>query len=183
MLQAMYETTAGQRGERAVLTVYTADRTADALAAMSDAERNAVVRAELERLYPGCSPEIERTVTVAWCLRPPSPDVTLRSLDGAYSHFRPGDVTRFGPRLAEPIGRLHLAGEHTDPWQATMNGALASGVRAAREYPRPTRLNRPEVQDRPAWCERIEARGCLARAVRAASARSPSAGRRSGPAC
>jgi exopolyphosphatase/guanosine-5'-triphosphate,3'-diphosphate pyrophosphatase len=48
LLQAMYETTAGQPGERAVLTVYTADRTADTLAAMPEAERRAV---------PGISPQ------------------------------------------------------------------------------------------------------------------------------
>jgi monoamine oxidase len=125
LVQATYETTAGQAGERAVLTVYTADRTADRLAAMSDDERLAVCRTELEMLYPGCSEEIERVVTVAW---------TADSLPGgAYSHFRPGDLTRFGPWLAGPVGRLHLAGEHTDQWQATMNGALASGQRAARE--------------------------------------------------
>src|SRR5213082_3122180 len=52
---------------------------------------------------------------------------------GAYSHFRPGEMQRFGPVLAGPAGRVHVAGEHTDPWQATMNGALASGLRAARE--------------------------------------------------
>jgi monoamine oxidase len=125
LVQATYETTAGQAGERAVLTVYTADRTADTLAVMTDDERLAVCRAELERLYPGCSGEIEQAVTVAW---------TADSWPGgAYSHFRPGDVTRFGPWLTGPVGRLHLAGEHTDQWQATMNGALASGQRAARE--------------------------------------------------
>jgi monoamine oxidase len=124
-LMAMYETTAGQPVERAVLTVYTADTVADALTAMSDAERRAVCLTELERLYPGCSADIERVVAVAWDMTPP--------LSGAYSHFRPGDMVRFGPGLAEPIGRLHLAGEHTDQWQATMNGALASGLRAASE--------------------------------------------------
>jgi monoamine oxidase len=125
LIQATYETTAGQPGTRAVLTVYTADRTADALAAMSDDERLAVCGTELEWLYPGCSDEIERAVTVAWTADSPT--------GGAYSHFRPGDLTRFGPWLAGPVGRLHLAGEHTDQWQATMNGALASGQRAARE--------------------------------------------------
>jgi monoamine oxidase len=124
-VQATYEATAGQPGERAVLTVYTADRTADALAAMSDDERLAVCRAELERLYPGCSDEIEQAVTVAWTADTPS--------GGAYSHFQPGELTRFGPWLAGPVGRLHLAGEHTDQWQATMNGALSSGLRAAGE--------------------------------------------------
>jgi monoamine oxidase len=125
LLQAMYETTAGLPGAGAVLTVYTADKAADTLTAMSDAERRAVCLNELERLYPGCSVEIEEMVTVAW---------SGAGLTGAaYSHFRPGDVTRLGPWLAEPVGRLHLAGEHTDKWQATMNGALASGLRAASE--------------------------------------------------
>jgi monoamine oxidase len=42
-------------------------------------------------------------------------------------------LTRFGPWLARPAGRLHFAGEHTDHWQATLNGALNSGRRAAQE--------------------------------------------------
>ena len=42
-------------------------------------------------------------------------------------------MARFAPALARPFGRVHLAGEHTDAWQATMNGALASGMRAAGE--------------------------------------------------
>jgi monoamine oxidase len=125
LVQATYETTAGQPGERAVLTVYTADRTAETLAALSDDERLALCRRELEPLYPGISAAIERTVTMAWT-------ASTRS-GGAYSHFQPGELTRFGPWLSGPVGRLHLAGEHTDQWQATMNGALASGVRAARE--------------------------------------------------
>jgi monoamine oxidase len=124
-VQASYETTAGQPGDRAILTVYTADTVAARLARLTDDERRAACLADLERLYPGCSGEIERMVTVAWDAG--------RPLGGAYSHFRPGDMQRFGPWLAEPFGRLHLAGEHTDQWQATMNGALASGVRAAQE--------------------------------------------------
>jgi monoamine oxidase len=108
-----------------VLTVYTGDQTADRVAALPEADRLAAILAELEQLYPGCSSEIERAVTVAW-------DHASQP-GGAYSHFRPGDLTRYGPWLARPCGRLHFAGEHTDPWQATMNGALASGERAARE--------------------------------------------------
>jgi len=125
LVQATYETTAGQDGERAVLTIYTADSAADTLAALSEAERLAAVTAELELLYPGCSGEIEQAVTVAW--------TAASATGGAYSHFQPGELTRYGPWLAGPVGRLHLAGEHTDQWQATMNGALASGQRAARE--------------------------------------------------
>jgi monoamine oxidase len=125
LVQATYETTAGQSGERAILTVYTADRTADKLAAMPEERRLLACLAELDRLYPGFSGAVEQTVTIPWNASSPA--------GGAYSHFRPGDVERFGPALAQPAGRVYLAGEHTDPWQATMNGALASGQRAARE--------------------------------------------------
>ena len=125
LVQATYETTAGQPGQRAVLTVYTGDQTADMLAALPEAERLAACLDELAQLYPGCSRQVERAVTVPW-------DASSAS-GGAYSHFRPGDLTRFGPWLAQPFGRLHVAGEHTDQWQATMNGALASGLRAAGE--------------------------------------------------
>ena len=125
LLQATYETTAGQPGPRAILTVYTADRAADALAAMSDEQRLATCVDELDGLYPGFRREVEQAVTVAW-------DGSSRA-GGAYSHFRPGEMARFGPALARSFGRVHLAGEHTDAWQATMNGALASGMRAAGE--------------------------------------------------
>jgi monoamine oxidase len=125
VVQATYETTAGQPGERAILTVYTADAVAGHLAALSEAERRAACLADLERLYPGCTQDIERVVTVAWDAAGPR--------GGAYSHFQPGQMRQFGPWLAQPFGRLHLAGEHTDQWQATMNGALASGARAGQE--------------------------------------------------
>jgi len=125
LVQATYETTAGQPGPRAVLTIYTADATTDTLAAMSEERRLLACLAELDALYPGFSAEVERAVTIPWNAESPA--------GGAYSHFRPGEMGRFGPVLARPVGRLHFAGEHTDPWQATMNGALASGIRAAHE--------------------------------------------------
>ncbi len=49
--------------------------------------------------------------------------------DGAYSTAG-GDEDL----LAAPAGRLHFAGEHTaGPWAGLMEGALRSGIRAARE--------------------------------------------------
>jgi monoamine oxidase len=53
---------------------------------------------------------------------------------GAYSTA--GLATEAGDeeRLAEPCGPLHFAGEHTaGPWSGLMEGALRSGVRAARD--------------------------------------------------
>ena len=49
--------------------------------------------------------------------------------DGAYSAAGLDEHA-----LAAPAGRLHFAGEHTaGPWAGLMEGALRSGIRAARE--------------------------------------------------
>jgi monoamine oxidase len=122
--RAAYDGTRGQPGERGILTIYIAGRSAAALAPLAEAARQAQVLAQLEQVFPGCQALFERGISLVWSLEPAS--------RGAYSHFRPGQLTRFGPLLTEPLGPLYLAGEHTDPWQATMNGALASGQRAAR---------------------------------------------------
>jgi monoamine oxidase len=51
--------------------------------------------------------------------------------DGAYSAAGLDEQA-----LAAPAGRLHFAGEHTaGPWAGLMEGALRSGIRAAREIP------------------------------------------------
>lgn len=42
-------------------------------------------------------------------------------------------MTRWLPELARPDGRIHFAGEHTSVLAVTMEGALESGVRAARQ--------------------------------------------------
>jgi monoamine oxidase len=39
----------------------------------------------------------------------------------------------FLPHLARPEGRVHFAGDHTSAWSGWMQGALESGLRAARE--------------------------------------------------
>jgi hypothetical protein len=53
---------------------------------------------------------------------------------GAYSVIRPGAAERMAA-LAEPFGRVVLAGEHTagPAWHGTLEGALRSGMRAARQ--------------------------------------------------
>jgi monoamine oxidase len=124
-LQSAWDSTGAQAGERGILTLYKAGRQVVALAALPEEERLARCLAQLEQVYPGCSAEFELGTAVDWDADP--------AARGAYSHFAPGELTAFAPWLARSEGRIHFAGEHTDPWQATMNGALASGMRAARE--------------------------------------------------
>ena len=51
----------------------------------------------------------------------------------AYSVPTPGQITRHLSKLGQPHGRIHFAGEHTTILSATIEGALRSGARAARE--------------------------------------------------
>jgi monoamine oxidase len=45
----------------------------------------------------------------------------------------PGQVQGLLGALRQAHGRVHFAGEHTSAMRATMEGALRSGARAARE--------------------------------------------------
>ncbi len=53
---------------------------------------------------------------------------------GSVGLLLPGTLTRYGAALREPIGRIHWAGSETSTvWCGHMEGALASGERAAAE--------------------------------------------------
>lgn len=46
----------------------------------------------------------------------------------------PGFLTRFGPHLHEPVGRMYFAGtECASEWSGYMNGAIQAGELAARQ--------------------------------------------------
>ncbi len=51
----------------------------------------------------------------------------------AYSVPAPGQISRHLSKLSQTHGRVHFAGEHTTILSATIEGALRSGARAARE--------------------------------------------------
>jgi hypothetical protein len=53
---------------------------------------------------------------------------------GGYAFIDPGFDPAWRPLLSRRAGRLVFAGEHTSArWQGYMNGAVESGIRAARE--------------------------------------------------
>jgi monoamine oxidase len=52
---------------------------------------------------------------------------------GAFALFEPEQQTRLQPSIVQPEGRIHFAGEHTSLYHAWIQGALESGIRAAKE--------------------------------------------------
>ena len=51
----------------------------------------------------------------------------------AFALFEPGQEAILHADIVRPEGRVHFAGEHCSLWHAWIQGALESGVRAARE--------------------------------------------------
>jgi monoamine oxidase len=52
---------------------------------------------------------------------------------GAFALFEPEQQTRLQQSIVTPEGRIHFAGEHTSLYHAWIQGALESGIRAAKE--------------------------------------------------
>jgi monoamine oxidase len=52
---------------------------------------------------------------------------------GTYICFEPGQLTRFGPHLTRPHGRVHFAAAERSTSSVFMEGAIESGTRAAAE--------------------------------------------------
>lgn len=115
---------AGPR-ERAVLESYVNGPGARRLASWSDDELVEQVLAHMEKVHPGIGKHVEGTMVKAWSRDPYAM--------GHVSWPGPGDVTRHLEPLQRPHGRLHFAGEHTSVLRSTMEGALRSGIRAAKE--------------------------------------------------
>ena len=83
-----------------------------------------------EQIHPGLRENFEGATTWSWLNHPFS--------KGAFMVTKPGQFRTVVPYLATPEGRIHFAGEHTSPWPGWIQGALHSGVRAAREVARGT---------------------------------------------
>ncbi|MEW6277388.1 MAG: FAD-dependent oxidoreductase [Candidatus Eremiobacterota bacterium] len=107
------------------LMSFTAANYARRLEALADAQ----VLDKLSRVYANM---FQREVP-----RPRGSLITRWSRDpwayGSYSYVPVGVSSRARRTLAEPAGRLYFAGEATDRDNATVHGAYASGLRAARE--------------------------------------------------
>lgn len=90
------------------------------LSELDEAERMAFAIEHMEKVHPGLRDHVEGGTSKFWG-------------HGAYSQFKPGQMANWLPRVARSDGPLHLAGEHTSMFAGTMEGALESGQRAARE--------------------------------------------------
>jgi len=91
---------------------------------MGEAEGTKVVTESLFKMRPSLRDAIEPIYYWTW-------SDSNRFAGGAYAFWKPGQITAFSNKIAEPNGRVHFAGEHTADLNRGMEGAMESGERAA----------------------------------------------------
>ncbi len=121
----IWHPTFDQPGKRGILMAYLEDGLTRRVAAMPAAERVRFGIEAMEKVHPRLRENLEDAFSLCWAEQPWA--------RGAYAIFEPGQVTALPAAIQRPEGRMHFAGEHASSWPGWMQGALESGLRAARE--------------------------------------------------
>lgn len=121
----IWDATFGQDGRRGILLSYIRGPTARRVADMTGPERLRFALEAMERAYPGVRNAYQGGTSWAWSEE--------RWSRGAYAFARPDELTELHHHVGSSEGRVHFAGEHTSVWPGWIQGAVHSGLRAARE--------------------------------------------------
>jgi len=123
--QRSWEATSGQAGRRGILTASVTGQNGLIYAGRYPTTRLMLAADEIDDVYPGSRGLFAAGVAAVWLDEAP----TL----GAVAAYAPGQVTSYWQTIRRRYGRLLLAGEHTDSYGGSMEGAARSGRRAAAE--------------------------------------------------
>ncbi len=114
-----------QPATRGILESYMAGARAREVMAMREGDRVSSTLELVEKVHPRIRENFEVGVSKCW-----DEDEWAR---GAYTWFKPGQMTSLLPHVAHQEGRIHFAGEHASSLPGWMQGALESGNRVAKE--------------------------------------------------
>ncbi|HUQ44655.1 MAG TPA: flavin monoamine oxidase family protein [Candidatus Limnocylindria bacterium] len=107
-----------------LLASYTWDQDAARWGAMDEETRLEEALADVARIHPRIREVYEVGASHAW--------YDDRYANGAFAMFEPGQQSQLQADIVKPEGRIHFAGEHCSLYHAWIQGALESGLRAAR---------------------------------------------------
>jgi len=128
----VWHPTYGKPGRRGLLQAYVYEDYAHYLDGLREDDRTERLIGDMDEVHPSLRQYLETVVTKSWAKDPWE--------KGAYTIYQPGQQQWY-PDICKREGRVWFAGEHTSPWPAWMQGAIASGIKAAQEInaePRPT---------------------------------------------
>jgi monoamine oxidase len=103
----------------AILEAYMQGSGALSMKNYSPEDRVRIVLNDMESIHPGARADFVSAAHSVW--------------DDAYSFYMLNQFSNWYPDLIKPEGRVHFAGEHISTHPGTMEGALESGIRAARD--------------------------------------------------
>lgn len=121
---SVFPRTPDPASRRGILESYSAGVEARRIAKVRESPLSLTVR-EAAAAFPELPDQFEGGAAKLW-----DEDEWAR---GAYTWFKPGQMRSLLPLVGRTEGRLLFAGEHASDQPGWMQGALASGVRAARE--------------------------------------------------
>ena len=108
-----------------LLASYTWGQDALQWGAMDDETRQEEALDDVSRIHPRIREVYEVGASYAW--------YGDRWARGAFAMFAPEQQTQLQADIVSPEGRIHFAGEHCSLYHAWIQGALESGIRAARQ--------------------------------------------------
>jgi monoamine oxidase len=120
-----YPTPSATNPRGVLLASYTWGQDAARWGSMDEETRIEQALEDVSQIHPWIRDEFEVGASHAWY-----DDPWAR---GAFALFEPEQQTHLQADIVKPEGRVHFAGEHTSLYHAWIQGALESGIRAARE--------------------------------------------------
>lgn len=114
-----------ETGRGVILASYTWSEDAQRWGSLSPADRIAQALENVALIHPQILDEFEVGASQMWH--------DDEFAGGAFALFDPGQQTLLHDHIIAPEGRIHFAGEHASLAHAWIQGAIESGLRAARE--------------------------------------------------
>lgn len=116
----------GQRGKTGLISLTTGDDRIEAeLTKLADSGQTAFGARLAAEAFPEIATQTGKSFVQIWGEDP--------FAGGAFSVFKPGQMSGWADVMGKAEGRIHFAGEHLSPWNGWMEGALWSGERVAQE--------------------------------------------------
>jgi monoamine oxidase len=120
----VWNPTWNQPGNRGLLMAYAYENLAREIGAQTPPERISKMLEYFDLIHPGTKENFETGASWVWDEQP--------FTRGAYCVYQPGELQTMLPAAIMPEKRILFAGEHCSSHPAWMQGALESGLRAAR---------------------------------------------------
>jgi monoamine oxidase len=120
----VWHPTYGKPGKRGLLQSYCYEDYAHWLDQLDEGKRTEQLISDINEVHPGLRQYLETVVTKSW-----ANDSCQR---GAFVVYHPHQQQWYA-EICRREGKIWFAGEHASPWPGWMQGAIASGTKAARE--------------------------------------------------